>query len=57
MTGAPTAAEIAGLLAWARRLNDARDRQDLAEHAAFHAAKTDLLARIAAGHHDLRIED
>jgi hypothetical protein len=47
VTGAPSAAEIAGLLAWARRLSDARGRRDPAGHAAFHTAKTDLLARIA----------
>jgi hypothetical protein len=40
--------QIADLLVWARRLSDTRHRHDSAEHAAYQAAKTELLARIAA---------
>jgi hypothetical protein len=48
VTSAPTATQIADLLAWARRLSDTRHRHDAAERAAYQAAKTDLLARITA---------
>jgi hypothetical protein len=41
--------DIAGLLAWARSLSDAGSNADPAERAAYQAAKTALLARIA-GH-------
>jgi hypothetical protein len=43
-------AAIADLLAWARRLSDTAPHVDLAERAAYQAAKTSLLARIAAQH-------
>ena len=43
-----TTAEIADLLAWARRLTEAGRHADPAEHAAYQAANTDLLARITA---------
>lgn len=45
-TGPPTAAEIAGLLAWARSLSDAGPAADPDQMAAYQAAKTALLARI-----------
>jgi hypothetical protein len=48
VTSAPTAAQIADLLAWARRLSDTRHRHDTVDRAAYQAAKTELLARIAA---------
>jgi hypothetical protein len=48
VTSAPTATQIADLLAWARRLSDTRHRHDSAERAAYQAAKTDLLARLNA---------
>ena len=48
MTSAPTATQIADLLAWARRLSDTRHRHDTVDRAAYQAAKTELLARIAA---------
>lgn len=48
MTSTPVATQIADLLAWARRLSDTHHPSDAAEHAAYQAAKTDLLARIAA---------
>jgi hypothetical protein len=38
--------EIADLLAWARRLSEARHHADPADRAAFLAAKTDLLTRL-----------
>ena len=47
MTSAPVATQIADLLAWARRLSDTRHQADPAERAAYQAAKTDLLTRIA----------
>jgi hypothetical protein len=50
MTSTPVATQIADLMAWARRLSDTRHRHDTAEHAAFQAAKTDLLARLNATH-------
>lgn len=50
MTSAPTATQIADLLAWARRLSDTRHSHDSAERAAYQAAKTDLLARLNATH-------
>jgi hypothetical protein len=40
-------AQIADLLAWARLLSDTRHHIDGAERAAYQAAKTDLLTRIA----------
>jgi hypothetical protein len=44
--------EISDLIAWMRRLSDAGiHRVDPAELAAFHAAKHDLLARIAQPSH------
>jgi hypothetical protein len=46
----PTTTEIAGLLAWARSLGDTRGGADPAERAAYQAAKTTLLARLA--HHN-----
>jgi hypothetical protein len=46
MTGAPTPAEIADLLAWARRLTEAGRSADPADRAAYQATKADLLARI-----------
>lgn len=48
MTSAPLATQIADLLAWARRLSNTRHQADAAERAAYQAAKTDLLTRIAA---------
>jgi hypothetical protein len=42
-----TVTEIAGLLAWARSLSDAGPHTDPAERAAYQAAKTTLLARLA----------
>ncbi|WP_030437411.1 hypothetical protein [Actinoplanes subtropicus] len=48
--GRPTITEIAGLLAWARTLSDTRGDADPAERAAYQAAKTTLLARLA--HHN-----
>jgi len=46
-TAVPAAAEISALIAWMRRLSDAGlHRADPAELAAFHHAKTSLLARI-----------
>jgi hypothetical protein len=45
-----TAKEIAELTAWARRLSAAGlASADAGELAAFHAAKTELLARIQTG--------
>jgi hypothetical protein len=38
--------EIADLLAWARRLSEARHHADPADRAAFLAAKTDLFPRL-----------
>jgi hypothetical protein len=53
VTNTPSPAQIADLLAWARRLSEAGHRRDPADRAAFQTAKADLLARIAAGqlHH------
>jgi hypothetical protein len=48
VTGAPSPAQIADLLAWARRLTEAGTGGDRAERAAYLAAKTELLARISA---------
>ena len=46
-----TITEITHLTAWIRRLSDAGlGSSDPAELAAFHAAKTSLLARIQAQH-------
>jgi len=46
-----TVTEIADLTAWLRRLSDTGpDTIDPAELAAFHTAKTTLLARIHAQH-------
>ena len=47
--GQPTTTEIADLLAWARALSDTHCA-DPAERAAYQAAKTTLLARLA--HHN-----
>jgi hypothetical protein len=41
------AAQIATLLAWARSLSEAGSNADPTERAAYQAAKTALLARIA----------
>jgi hypothetical protein len=41
-------AEIADLLAWARRLSDTRRTNTTSEIAAYQAVKTDLLARLTA---------
>jgi len=48
--GRPTITEIAGLLAWARTLSDTHGDADPCERAAYQAAKTTLLARLA--HHN-----
>lgn len=47
-----TAAEIAELTAWARRLAQAGHTADAADRAAYQAAKTALPARIAHQHPD-----
>jgi hypothetical protein len=47
---ASVVAAIADLTAWARRLSDAGRHADPAETAAYHAAKTNLLARLTGGH-------
>jgi hypothetical protein len=48
-----TVTEIADLTAWLRRLSDTSPgATDSAELAAFHTAKTTLLARIHAQHTD-----
>lgn len=44
---APSPAQIADLLSWARRLSTAGASADPAQRAAYLAAKADLLARIA----------
>lgn len=44
----PGVGEIADLVAWARRLSETGTDTDPGERAAFLAAKTELLARIAA---------
>jgi hypothetical protein len=47
ITGPVTAAEIAGLTAWMRRLSQAGlSRADPADLAAFHHAKQTLMARL-----------
>jgi hypothetical protein len=56
VTSTPVAAQVADLLAWARRLSDTRHRPDAAERAAYQAAKAALLTRIAATNCD-RTED
>jgi hypothetical protein len=43
---APSPAEIANLLSWARRLSTAGASADPAQRAAYLAAKANLLARI-----------
>jgi hypothetical protein len=48
VNSSPSAAQIAELLAWAKRLNDARSTGQTIDQAAYQAAKADLLARIAA---------
>lgn len=55
MTNPPpvSVAAIADLPAWARRLSDAAPHLDPAERAAYQAAKTSLLARIATQHQDI----
>jgi hypothetical protein len=45
-------AEIASLLAWAQTLLGAGPAADPLEHAAYLAAKADLLARLAAASND-----
>jgi hypothetical protein len=53
VTGTPSPAEIADLLAWARRLTEAGRTAQTADRAAYLAAKADLLARITDRHpHD-----
>ena len=44
----PSIAEIADLLAWARRLTEQPRHADPAERAAYQATKTRLLAHLAA---------
>jgi hypothetical protein len=52
-TPPPSPAQIADLLAWARRLTEAGRTADPVNRAAYMAAKTDLLARIVDSHpHD-----
>jgi hypothetical protein len=46
----PSPAEIADLLAWARRLTEAGPAADPTDRAAYLAAKADLLTRIPAQH-------
>jgi hypothetical protein len=46
----PSPAEIADLLAWARRLTEAGPAADPTDRAAYLAAKTDLLTRIPTPH-------
>jgi hypothetical protein len=48
MTGEPSPAQIADLIAWARRLTEAGQAADPTDRAAYLAAKADLLARIPA---------
>lgn len=48
LTPEPGMAEIADLLAWARRLSNTRRANTTSEIAAYQAAKTDLLARLSA---------
>ena len=50
MTSGPSPAQIAELLAWARRLTETGHHADPAERAAYLAAKADLLARITDQH-------
>jgi hypothetical protein len=58
MTSKPSPAQIADLLAWARRLIEAGRTADPTVRAAYLAAKADLLARIAEQHpHDHTDED
>ena len=45
-TGQVSVAQIAELLAWTRSLSEAGASADPAERAAYHAAKTALLARL-----------
>jgi len=50
--GRPAVSEISALIAWMRRLSDAGPRRaDLAELAAFHHAKQDLLTRLERCNH------
>ncbi len=53
----PSTTEIAGLLAWARSLSDTHGGADPAERAAYQAAKTTLLARLAHQNPDTLPED
>ncbi|GAA0714532.1 hypothetical protein Drose_16895 [Dactylosporangium roseum] len=55
--GQPGTTEIAGLLAWARALSDARSSADPAERAAYQAAKSTLLARLTRHYPDTPGED
>jgi len=50
MTSAPVVTQIADLMAWARRLSDPRRTHDIADRAAYQAAKADLLARLNTTH-------
>jgi hypothetical protein len=45
-------AAIADLTGWARRLTEQGSAASAPERAAYHTAKTALLARLAAGHPD-----
>jgi hypothetical protein len=53
----PSTTEIAGLLAWARSLSDTGGSADPAERAAYQAAKTTLLTRLARHNPDTLDED
>jgi hypothetical protein len=57
VTGTPSAAQIADLLAWARRLTQTGLTADPADRAAYLAAKADLLTRITTHPHDTTDED
>ena len=57
MTGTPSAAQIADLPAWARRLTEAGPTADPADRAAYLAAKADLLTRLTDHPHDQTDKD
>ena len=57
MTSTPSPAQIADLLAWARRLTEAGPTTEAADRTAYLAAKADLLARVTEHHHDHTDED
>jgi hypothetical protein len=50
MTSTPSPAQIADLLAWARRLTQAGRTADPTDRAAYLATKTALLARLTEQH-------